>query len=319
MNPAPPWFPTSDPGLFGSWNSGATATVVLDLANLETAAGDTVNILPLVNAKHFLDLTVHDETAVDYARLTYVSCAGGNAFPDCRGFTTSVVLFGERFSVSADSLPAPGDPIVYDSTRVYVARSSGEAFYVSGSAGGLSDWVCDDRLYVNGVYVPPVGFDGIGDPTLPECEPIENILGPVPARDITAYLPDTSGCVTFALADTQREIFGNTAIHLVRMVGVGVEASPGDLASVEIAPNPTQGSVRITLSSAAPGEWRGAIFDAGGRVVWAAPPQTLAAPGGVGWEWNGIDRQGTPSAPGVFFYLVEGPATQLKGKVVRLR
>lgn len=62
----------SDPGLLtsGTWSSGHDVTFTLDLANLTTADGGTLNLLPDLNANGFLDVLVGDETGVDYMLLS---------------------------------------------------------------------------------------------------------------------------------------------------------------------------------------------------------------------------------------------------------
>lgn len=67
-------FDVADPGLLTpgvSWAAGNEYTFTLDLSALPEIDGSTVNILALINENGFFDITVGDETMVDYFRLTY--------------------------------------------------------------------------------------------------------------------------------------------------------------------------------------------------------------------------------------------------------
>lgn len=60
------------------WCSYAASpqTFILDLANLPASGGGAANILALLEANGFLDITLQDDTGVDYVKLTVVSCCG---------------------------------------------------------------------------------------------------------------------------------------------------------------------------------------------------------------------------------------------------
>lgn len=61
----------SDPGLFGgSWTAGRKGSLVLDLSALPMIDGSTLDIISQMNTRGFLDVTVADETAVDFYRLS---------------------------------------------------------------------------------------------------------------------------------------------------------------------------------------------------------------------------------------------------------
>ena len=65
-----PWYPEDDPGLVASsWHADAEALIILDLGALPMPDGSTLDLLPQVFAKGFLDVNVSDDTAVDYAFL----------------------------------------------------------------------------------------------------------------------------------------------------------------------------------------------------------------------------------------------------------
>lgn len=68
----------SAPGLLpNNWCTYISGqTIILDLAALPLAGGGTTNLIPALNANGFLDLTCQDDSGVDYAQLTVVSCCG---------------------------------------------------------------------------------------------------------------------------------------------------------------------------------------------------------------------------------------------------
>lgn len=69
--PANSPFTESDPtGLVGGWAAGQQATIFIDLAAVPLASGGALNFIPWLNSHRFLDVTVGDETAVDYMILS---------------------------------------------------------------------------------------------------------------------------------------------------------------------------------------------------------------------------------------------------------
>jgi hypothetical protein len=66
----PPDYPVPDPGLFGpDWFPGEEALIQVDLAALPQPDGPPLDILAEVALRGFLDVSVSDDTAVDYAVL----------------------------------------------------------------------------------------------------------------------------------------------------------------------------------------------------------------------------------------------------------
>jgi len=65
-------FSDPDTGLAQSttWSNGDTALLLLDLGALPLAGGGMLDLLPMLNAKGFLDVVVADETAADFFLLT---------------------------------------------------------------------------------------------------------------------------------------------------------------------------------------------------------------------------------------------------------
>ena len=97
--PASSPFTESDPtGLIGGWTAGRQATIQLDLAALPLASGGTLNIIPWLNSHRFLDVSVGDETAVDYMRLSIgtVENVPEPSMPLLLGVTASLYLLTSR-------------------------------------------------------------------------------------------------------------------------------------------------------------------------------------------------------------------------------
>ncbi len=67
----PPYYPTADPGLVGSWATGDEATIIVDLSALPQPDGSTVSITHHLTRLGFLDVNISDETGADYFRLTW--------------------------------------------------------------------------------------------------------------------------------------------------------------------------------------------------------------------------------------------------------
>ena len=64
-------FNASDPGLLqaSQWSNGNESEFTLDLAALPLIGGGTLNLLPLLNSKGFIDVNISDDTAVDFVSL----------------------------------------------------------------------------------------------------------------------------------------------------------------------------------------------------------------------------------------------------------
>lgn len=125
----PPLFPVDDAGIVQStpWTEGQTAVLRLDLGDLPLAVGGAVSLIPDLNARGFLDVTVADETAVDYMRLELVLADDGDGpavaaltAPDILSTTPNPV----RRTASVEfALPAGGDATL----RVFDVRGRGVA------------------------------------------------------------------------------------------------------------------------------------------------------------------------------------------------
>jgi hypothetical protein len=158
-----------------------------------------------------------DIDALEIIRCGDRNCPHGEILPACRTIEFSGRLFGERYSFDAGEIQLPaGQPFFYDSTRVTVTRGEGDAFYLTGGAGVLAEWICDEAVYIDGVFVPPIGYSYIKEPSFPLCVPMDSIVTGVPARDISAYIPMGTTCIDFHLADTFRGVFGNSEIYLLK-------------------------------------------------------------------------------------------------------
>ncbi len=55
-----------------TWSQGQTATITLNLGNLRTSSGSTVNLLTQLNSRRFLDVIVSDDSGVDHMELELV-------------------------------------------------------------------------------------------------------------------------------------------------------------------------------------------------------------------------------------------------------
>ena len=67
----PPLYAFDDPGLvqYTPWTQGESATIRLNLGNLPLPQGGAMSLIQDMNWRRFLDVTVGDETAVDYMKL----------------------------------------------------------------------------------------------------------------------------------------------------------------------------------------------------------------------------------------------------------
>jgi hypothetical protein len=209
---------------------------------------------------------------------------------------------------------------------VTLQKNAGTRFWISGSPDSLTNWACDDRLYVEyegqePIYIPPVGFDAVLDPTFPTCRPIESIVDPVGPREITDYLPDGVNCVAFLLADTQREIYGNTEIYLIKEIATGIDtrSQAPPVTRLQVFPNPARHGSVFRVGAGNRGLFTLQVYDPGGRRIRAFPAVLLQRGQSHDWFWDGTGPRGAKVTTGVYFYSLQGPATRLSGSVVILR
>ena len=84
-------------------------------------------------------------------------------------------------------------------------------------------------------------------------------------------------------------------------------------------PNPSSGPVRfqLNLPSGASGHFMLDILDLGGRRIFSQPLQaSLLSPSEL--IWNGMDQEGRPAAPGVYFATLRGIGLDCRQKVIRI-
>jgi hypothetical protein len=127
---------------------------------------------------------------------------------------------------SRDATPLTED--VYDTTTVDIYKSSNDAFYLSSDGMSFAPLVVDDAIHINGQDsgFGPYDFqpNHQGGPPYPLNVPIETILVPqIADDDEPAPGLIESGSNLFELLDTQRIIYGNTAIYLIRDCGIYME------------------------------------------------------------------------------------------------
>ena len=110
---------------------------------------------------------------------------------------------------------------LYDSATVGIARDNADSFFLSSESTTFAPLVVDDAIHLNnqGSGLGPYSYQP-GAPPFFYDVPIEHNLAPLPAHDVTGLIPMGSTQVLFELLDTQREIYGNTAVYLVRDCGI---------------------------------------------------------------------------------------------------
>lgn len=232
---------------------------------------------------------------------------------------SATLLFGPRYTTDASSIPdSAGTPVFFDSTRVSITKNAGDRFFVSGDSIPDSSWICDDRLYVEDINSGPVGFSGVLNDSLPLCRPIEEVMAPVPARDITSLIPEGTTCVTFRLADTQRQIYGNSAIYLVRTTVSGVTDSPRNSTVRLLPPMPNPARAGVTIAAELPTRTRVrvTVVDLHGRLVRTLASDEAIGPGRWSTSWDGRGRSNSPVPPGIYLVRLTAGSRSLTRRIV---
>ncbi len=116
---------------------------------------------------------------------------------------------------------------LYDSATLGINKDTGDSFYLSSDGMSFAPLVVDDEIHSNGQG------SGLGPYSYQPCVPpfrygalIQDNLVSLPAHDVTSLIPMGSSQVLFELLDTQREIYGNTAVYLVRDCGIYLSKYP---------------------------------------------------------------------------------------------
>ena len=200
-----------------------------------------------------------------------------------------------------------------------MTHEPGDAFYISGSSGNPGAWIANDNLFVNGEDVG-AGFAGDKGLGFPAGVPVDSILFPVNALDVTAPIPLGSASVEFRLADLERDIYGNTDIYLVKIAQPPILSVPGDsqagLLRVAVAPNPVRASAVFRVAGAQ-GTASVRILDSLGRLV-----RELAVRAGGEYaeiSWDGRDEHGDRVPSGVYHALVVSGTRRGATKLVVIR
>ncbi len=236
---------------------------------------------------------------------------------------TTILLFPPRSSTAADTTIPPGVPVFYDSVSVTLNHATGDSFYIAAGCVGQEPWIVDDKVYINGVDAG-LGFDGDKGLGLPLGVPIDAILNPVPARNVTGFIPLGNQTMEFRLADTQREIYGNTAVYVVKIpssIPTGVhQPNPSRTPRLLIRshPNPFHNHTTITYRVPEPGPVSLRVYDVRGRLV-----KILAnAPKIRGTHvvsWNGRNERNRPVATGIYFLQLTSSGEFISRKLVFLK
>ena len=130
------------------------------------------------------------------------------------------LLFPPLCTQDASGLPGGlGQPYVFSTTTTTVRRGAHDTFYLSSDGMEFAPLVVDDAVHINnmdaglGPYVQSVA-------TLRMGLPIEYNLQPLPSHDVTTLIQPGQSTLLVELVDTQREIYGNTAVYILRDCGI---------------------------------------------------------------------------------------------------
>jgi hypothetical protein len=114
---------------------------------------------------------------------------------------------------------------LYNSASFGINMDHNDAFYLSSDCMSLQPLVVDDEIHINEVNCGP-GPYGARGPEFVLNIPIEQNWVPEPPHDITTCIPMGGSEVLFEALDTDRVIFGNTAVCLVRDCGIYLGEEP---------------------------------------------------------------------------------------------
>jgi hypothetical protein len=210
---------------------------------------------------------------------------------------------------------------------VEITRDPDTRFFISGRPDSLSPWVCDDVLLIHDDATGEEHDAGLDSSTviLPAnftpCRPIDSIITTIPAGEVTSYVPMGTHCVTFKLADTQREIFGNTAIYLLRVTDPTIDAPAVtiDFQKIRVTPNPSGSAITVELYPRDSGLHTLTIHAPDGREIRTFPLVLLGRGQRQAWVWDRRDQEGRVVSPGMYFCSVQTPTGRRSARAMVLR
>lgn len=131
--------------------------------------------------------------------------------------TYGLLLFPPQCTRSSATLAQDS----YATMALAFSRGPNDRFYLASDGMHFAPLVADDLVHVNGIDsgLGPYS-DQPGVPPFPLDVPIERNLVPLPAKEVTSALPLGLNTNIFELLDSDRTIYGNTAVYLVRDCGI---------------------------------------------------------------------------------------------------
>lgn len=110
---------------------------------------------------------------------------------------------------------------VYNSTTLGLLRATNDRFFLSSQGTQFAPVVVDDAVHINGADagLGPYAYQSGVPPFLYDV-PIQQNLQPLDALDVTTKISFGNSTALFELLDTQRAIYGNTAVYVVQDCGI---------------------------------------------------------------------------------------------------
>lgn len=253
------------------------------------------------------DLVIVPTGQPDSVLFTCTSTSTINCFINCC----------EQLFLARSSTSGVGVPTYYDFAQISTIRGEGDQFYLRGSCSSSGEWVGDDEVHVEATsFAGHLGDQGSG---FPVGVPIETVMNPVGALEVTDAIPWGENLTTFRLQDTQGSIFGNTDIFLIKtstgaITGVVPDLTPvASRLVIRASPNPTAAAVNISVEGAGAQGVHLSILDIQGRLVREFGQVHDHV------RWDGVGRMGTRVASGMYFVVAKAAGQLATRKLFLLR
>lgn len=237
-------------GRWGGLSSNIPHDLAGDAAGNVFAAGSFFGAADFDPGPSTSNLTAGAATAAFVSKI-----AGCGFFTDESNYGT--LVFAPRCTRSTIGLTQT----TYESRSLTLFRGPGDEFFLSSKGNAFAPLVVDDVVQIAGQDAALGPYEAWpGMPPFRLNAPIEHNLVPLPPHDVTALIPAGQGMASFELLDTRGEIYGNTAVYLVRDCGIQLDdASATVLHFVthddEVAGTPPEFDVRHGLLSELRADW----------------------------------------------------------------
>lgn len=257
------------------------------------------------------------------AALAWVlmACAAAPAAAQVIGYSLSS---GSELRTGCFDTPCPCGPVQNAMTGTFalIRRPPTPPFTTYDVVG--VHWVVQFPLPLGLVTITGSGSYRVGGSgTVQQQLSLDLVTGGGPVRHFDSGL--VPGGADFPRIEVDLSLHGEVACAdtMLRVrAGTGdvtLDAGAPALTLAPLAPNPFRAGTRLMFTLNQDGPVRATVHDAAGRCVRTLADGDWLAAGAHAMEWDGRGEDARPTAPGLYFLLVQAPGGARRASVIKLR